>query len=426
MINDINVKFDIDTARLAVKDFSLSTGISCMLLDAEGNKLFAEHLENVCSLLAQAIGQDFKCAKLHGHSAANAMRFGGRYIYDCPMGFAFFSAPIMDGGALTGALVAGPVQIMDAEDQLSGSKFNVYEADEKVICDAENALSYAPKRNHEQLKALSRQLFAVAVYISDSTNALIHAKIDSDNSSAVNNYIDYLKRSEGDRVPYPIDKERELFNTVMRGDREMAATLMNQILGHIYFYAVDNEEIYIRIQELLVVLMRAVACSGADIEHVMDLSRRYQGELRTLRTQEQLTIWLATSLQNFMNQLISVADVRHSTAITKSIEYIKQKYALNPTLDEVAGYAGYSPAYFSRIFKEDTGMTFSEFLNDIRIEKSKTLLITTNLSIADISSMLGYNDQSYFCRIFKSITGTTPDRFRKRSRRINYDKEYEG
>jgi YesN/AraC family two-component response regulator len=150
----------------------------------------------------------------------------------------------------------------------------------------------------------------------------------------------------------------------------------------------------------------------------MELSRRYLAELRSLRTQDQLTAWLASSLHTLMNQVSDVADSKHSASITKAITYMKQKYALNPTLEEVSEYAGYSPAYFSRIFKEDTGMTFSEFLNEIRIEKSKSLLLTSGLTIAQISTMLGYNDQSYFCRIFKNVTGTTPDRYRKRSRRL--------
>ncbi|MBQ8263824.1 MAG: helix-turn-helix transcriptional regulator, partial [Oscillospiraceae bacterium] len=94
------------------------------------------------------------------------------------------------------------------------------------------------------------------------------------------------------------------------------------------------------------------------------------------------------------------------------------------TLEEAAAVVGYSPAYFSRIFKEEMGVTFKEALNAIRIERSKNLLLSSSASIADICSMVGFNDQSYYCKVFKRLSGVTPDRFRKRSRRIDSDKEH--
>ena len=424
MANERILKFDMNTAKQVVRDFELSTKIRCLLLDAEGNLLFRSGSEDVCSTLSEIIEQDFNCSAMHGSAVIETLRSGGKYIYSCPMGFAFFASPIMDGGALAGALAAGPVRITDPDDQLRNAQFDVYAGDWDTLCAVREAVLGVPKKDPEELDALARMLFANAVYISDSSNSLIDVSRDVDSRSAVFDYIEYLKNSDGNRVPYPIEKEQELYKAVMRGDQEIAAALLNQILGHVYFYAKDNEEIYIRIQELTVVLIRAVAGSGADVAHVLELSRRYLSELRLLRTQEQLTSWLASSLHNLMKQVADVADSRHSASVTKAIVFMKQKYALNPTLEQVAQYAGYSPSYFSRIFKEDTGMTFSEFLNDIRIQKSKSLLLTSGLSIADISNMLGYNDQSYFCRIFKNATGTTPDRFRKRSRRMDADNEY--
>ena len=71
----------------------------------------------------------------------------------------------------------------------------------------------------------------------------------------VEDYISALQEAEEISVPYPLAREEELFRAVVRGDRETAGTLLNQLLGHIYYYAEDNEEIHIRIEELFVVLM---------------------------------------------------------------------------------------------------------------------------------------------------------------------------
>jgi len=240
---------------------------------------------------------------------------------------------------------------------------------------------------------------------------------DAARQSAVDDYVAYLQREEGLRVPYPLEKEQELARAVTYGDRDAASTLLNQLLGHIYSNAVDEAEIRDRVEELFVVLIRAAARGGANIDRAMNMSRRYLWEMRELHTQEELTAWLADNLQAVTDHVFRSADMKHAGAIQKAIDYMKRGATRKLTLEEVAGYVGYAPTYFSRIFREDTGMTFKEFLSDIRIEKSKTLLLDTGMTITEISALLGFNDQSYFCKLFKKAAGVTPDRYRKRSDR---------
>jgi two-component system response regulator YesN len=99
--------------------------------------------------------------------------------------------------------------------------------------------------------------------------------------------------------------------------------------------------------------------------------------------------------------------------ITKSsIEIIKGKYNGNLTLEAVADEVAVSVPYLSKIFKQDTKITFTEYLNQLRIEKSK-LLLKDGMSITDTSYEVGYNDPNYFIRKFKKITGMTPKEFQK-------------
>ena len=417
-------QFDMDLARQIITDFSLASGVNCRLLAPDGQTLFSARENEVCTRLAEAVSRDFHCGTLHGGAGDQALRFGGRYIYSCPMGLVFCASPVLSGGALSATLVAGPVQIMDAEDQLNGAAVSFEKLCESAQNAARKAVALAPRRDSRQLQALSRQLFANAVYISDSAHELLAVQNSSSQRGAIDDYISFLKHAEGDRVAYPLEKEQELFRAIVRGERDTADSLLNQILGHIYFYASDEAEIHTRITELFVVLIRAAASGGANINHTLDMSSRYLWEIRNIRSQDELTGWLAHSLRTLSDQVFPIAEVKHSAAMQKAIDYMKRKYALKLTLEEVAEYAGYSPTYFSRIFREDTGMTFKEYLSELRIERSKLLLLTTDLSITEIGTMLGFNDQSYFCKIFKGATGVTPDKYRKRSRRIDYEKEY--
>ncbi|MFR8331760.1 MAG: PocR ligand-binding domain-containing protein [Oscillospiraceae bacterium] len=75
----------------------------------------------LCRRIAQLTGQTSHCEKVHLYGAYQAERFGGRHIYFCPSGMAYFAAPIIIGGRAAGSLVGGPVLIMDIDDYLAGS-----------------------------------------------------------------------------------------------------------------------------------------------------------------------------------------------------------------------------------------------------------------------------------------------------------------
>ena len=78
----------------------------------------------------------------------------------------------------------------------------------------------------------------------------------------------------------------------------------------------------------------------------------------------------------------------------------------------MAEYANVSSFYLSRLFKEEKGITFINFLTDRRLEKSRELLNDTNLSIKEITASIGYNDQNYFSRLFKNKYGVSPTEYR--------------
>ena len=87
-------------------------------------------------------------------------------------------------------------------------------------------------------------------------------------------------------------------------------------------------------------------------------------------------------------------------------------YSEKIILDDVAAETLLSPAYFSKIFKEQTNDNFTHYLNKLRIEKSKSLLRNSSISLVDIAGMVGYEDQSYYSKVFKKITGSTPGKYR--------------
>jgi len=128
---------------------------------------------------------------------------------------------------------------------------------------------------------------------------------------------------------------------------------------------------------------------------------------------------------NYMSKLIlNIADDKFdknmnnkyfNPYIRKAIEYVHENYSNDITIDSLCEYLDINKSYFCSLFKKDTGNTFSYFLNYFRVEKSKKLLVDSNLNLLDIAIAVGFNNQNYFSMVFKKYTDMSPSIYRSSS-----------
>lgn len=112
-------------------------------------------------------------------------------------------------------------------------------------------------------------------------------------------------------------------------------------------------------------------------------------------------------------------DAKSYEGISRDIEevlrFIGSNFASPLTLEDVAKKISLSDTYFSKKFKKETGTTFSEYLNNIRIRQAIQMLLTTDDSVTKISVNCGFNSSNYFKDCFKKIVGMSPRSFKKQS-----------
>lgn len=101
--------------------------------------------------------------------------------------------------------------------------------------------------------------------------------------------------------------------------------------------------------------------------------------------------------------------------IKEAINYIEQNFQNNITIEDIAKVCGINRSYFGKIFKNATGRSPQEFLMSYRMAKATELLKLTSLSIADVGSAVGYENQLHFSRAFKNIYGFSPREWRNRN-----------
>ena len=403
-----------------IKNFYNATGIDCSFLNDEGATLFTssscQNRCDICNYIPNITNNDFDCKNVHAYGLVQSERFGGRYIYFCPVGFTWFISPVANSDKIIGALLGGPLLMFEKQeflefDILQKNKPQKLNYDKIVKC-----LENIPEVSPERVNSLSEILLYTSSYILyDEKNIAKEKSEASEQQSEINEYLKAIKLVDESESPaYPLTKENELMSAITDGDKQEASRLLNEILGYIFFTCGGSFEIIrARVLELVVLLSRAALAGGAESEQIFGLNYKYITEINKFKNVDELCFWLTEIMKKFMNNMFRFNEVQHVDVIYKAVEYIRRNYMKKISLDDVALNVYLSPSYFSKIFKNEMKCNFSTYLNNVRIEHSKKLLLSNDVKLVDVAGIVGFENQSYFSKVFKKLTGGTPKKFRE-------------
>ena len=202
--------------------------------------------------------------------------------------------------------------------------------------------------------------------------------------------------------------EQEVLKAVFRGVehevRQEATVFAGWILKN---QSCTLEEQKLQLAELLLLARRTVQEQGGETVK----GQETVGALLTAQSEEGLRQMFVSAMVE-LAQAVVIRNQEPDSIITRAQEYILQNFRKDLALEEAARTVGISPYYFSKLFKEETGMNFSEYLTKIRIDTAKRLLSDRELSIKQVCMDSGYANPNYFSRIFKKWVGITPTEFR--------------
>ena len=160
-------EFNIERAVKAVDAYSKSTGIGCIIIDKKGVTLYSNVKDNnVCEIIKHAEGlQGIQmCAHAHLYGSYQAERFGGKYVFFCPIGLVHWVSPIIQDDMLKGAIVAGPVQMVEPEEFLIEDLLVKRNIKPEYLSAAKEALKTLPVINPEKVNSLSDLLAMVICF----------------------------------------------------------------------------------------------------------------------------------------------------------------------------------------------------------------------------------------------------------------------
>ena len=208
-------------------------------------------------------------------------------------------------------------------------------------------------------------------------------------------------------VAFTIKDEMQLLSTLRSNNKEKVHDLVRQMLAECA--SVSQEQEKLRIHDLFVTGMRYLA--------ERDVTLPAHSLYRGLRADVELPGGIVAKrklLNEFYHELTDMQGIGSESNLTASIvAYVEKHYSSDLYLERIAQELGLSVKYISKVFKEKTGRNLSDYINEVRIQHVKEMLMQTDMSIASISEAAGIYSRSTLIRLFRKYEGVTPSEYRE-------------
>ncbi|MFC2164510.1 helix-turn-helix domain-containing protein [Acidobacteriota bacterium] len=400
--------------------YTSSTHLPLVLMNLRGDEVFHSRKCGLCEQLpggkSKVLEKNCRLAMLR--AVKEAFRWGEGYITTCPLGLIMFAVPVVFNKKLIGGLLSGFAIFPEMEKDIR----------EEIITNLEKYQASVDDTSPDNLKFREFSLdqvrdFVSFLFILTREYQLNDIKFLKDINEKyvqqykIANFLEDLKQSSQDVGRKIFDKQDEILSKVKLGDKTGAREILNEFLGTIFFESGMNFDILkVRVVELVVIISRAAIEAGVKANELLGLNYSYLSELNSAKDIDELLFKLTGILENFISKVSQVKEKKKKIKIDRMIEYIKQNFTSKITAVDVAKEGELSVSRALHLFKEETGLTISDYIKKLRIDYSKYLLLNTDVSLADSAIEAGFFDQSHFTKTFKRIERMTPSHYRKKYR----------
>lgn len=205
--------------------------------------------------------------------------------------------------------------------------------------------------------------------------------------------------------------QKEIISCIDTYSKEKISLIIKQIFkALISMKNIDYSQYYHISDELIDLFFNNI---GIQKEDLQKLRYKLKEGCNHCFTISRLQTLLIDAFTECFDYCISAIEAESTRPVRQAKKYIDEHYSEKITLEDIAEIVGLNPVYFSVVFKKETGLNYSSYLIDIRIEKAKQMISETNETISSIAENVGYKDYRYFSQLFTKSVGVKPALYRK-------------
>ena len=325
----------------------------------------------------------------------------------------FIVAPLYHDDNYQGSIIAGPMflnPIVDKDIDQVAEKYGLTLSEKFRVLEAYKSIPIKQPPRNFYIGQLIQSHISQSLYMGRQNFGLVEQSISSNEFIGSSN--EELTRNASSWIAVT-----QMIDMVLRGDGEGAVKLYKSKLAAPM--TVDFNRILsfdttrLLATNLCMVIAHEMMKLGVLQNKILNVKAKLLMEVETTGSTNDLFILGERILEVYSQIAKEMAYTDKSPIIKKAIEFIEENYMNHVTLQDVANIVNLNPSYFSHTFKNEMKVSFTQYLNQVRIKHSQLLLKNTDRSLQDIAYDVGYERQQYFSKIFKQITTMSPSTYRK-------------
>ena len=407
---------DFTNLKNALDSFSSCTEVPVTLYDPEG-AILAEFLplQKFCQFFPQYTTPGSECTDNTLFSITQSYEMGEPYIYYCPAGLIHIAVPVIENGKLLACAVAGPLMMGETDERLLDQAISLNGTPVKELSRIAMFTSQMRHFLPTQIQKLSSLLYSSVLLSQQNFADYAHAVSRHRQQLAMGEQIQARKRSlPSGSVPLSLAELESMFIDFLRArDLDSATECQTRLLDQLILVEGGNfDSIKMHLLELFLTVTRIATDSGVPLRKALGENMDLLASLIGVESVEELSVWSLRTTESFINEVFVGLSPPLSSTTSKALSYLNEHYMDKITLRDLASRLFVSDSYLSKLFRQELGTSFTDYLNKNRVEHSIELMQATDLSLLEISGMVGFEDQSYFTKVFKRITGETPRQYK--------------
>ena len=205
----------------------------------------------------------------------------------------------------------------------------------------------------------------------------------------------------------------KILKKVKMGEQEPLEEAIAEFTGQMAKTRMSLQNYRILVMELIAEIFRFGSNNQINMDEVFGNNSDLYNQALQLESTDALGAWLKENCMKMQRQVTNERQDTTKSFVTRAVEYVKEHYADQElSIETICSYLNVSAAYFSTVFKKETGKTFINYLTDYRMEQAVDLLLTKDEKTYIIAEKVGYSDPNYFSYVFKKQFGMSPSKYK--------------